>query len=214
MCVTSTDLGEDGIDLAKNYEYDLILLNLDLPDIKGIDVLRRLRVCKISTPVLILTKNGTVEMKVKALRVGADDYLTKPFHKDELIARIHAIVRRSKGQAQSSIQIGNLVIHIDSKNVEMNGHPIDLSTKEYSLLELLALRKGKLVTHESILDHLYGGRDEPDPRVIDAFICRIRKKLAKANDGVGCIKTVWGRGFILLDTNASEDERATLTLVA
>src|SRR3954462_1665113 len=106
--VFTTDLGEEGVDLGKLYDYDIILLDLNLPDMSGYDVLRTLRVAKIKTPILILSGSAGIEDKVKGLGYGADDYLTKPFHKDELVARIHAIVRRAQGHAQSVVQTGDL----------------------------------------------------------------------------------------------------------
>jgi len=116
-----TDLGEEGVDLGKLYDYDIILLDLNLPDMSGFEVLRTLRVSKVKTPILILTGLAGIEDKVKGLGFGADDYMTKPFHKDELVARIHAIVRRSKGHAQSVIQTGDLVVNLDTKTVEVDG---------------------------------------------------------------------------------------------
>jgi two-component system cell cycle response regulator CtrA len=201
--VYTTDLGAEGIDLGKMYEYDIILLDLNLPDVSGFDVLRTLRVSKVKTPILILTGLGGVEDKVRGLGFGADDYMTKPFHKDELVARIHAIVRRSKGHARSVIQIGDLVVNLDTKTVEVNGAPVHLTGKEYQILELLALRKGTTLTKEMFLNNLYGGMDEPEIKIIDVFICKLRKKLANASDGRDYIETVWGRGYALREP--SED---------
>ena len=117
--VYSTDLGEEGIDLGKLYDYDIILLDLKLPDMSGYEVLRTLRVAKVNTPILILSGLAGIENKVRGLGFGADDYMTKPFHKDELVARIHAIVRRSKGHAQSVIQTGDIVVNLDAKTMEV-----------------------------------------------------------------------------------------------
>src|SRR5436189_3356489 len=159
--VYTTDLGEEGVDLGKLYEYDIILLDLNLPDMSGYEVLRTLRVSKVKTPILILTGLGGVEDKVRGLGFGADDYMTKPFHKDELVARIHAIVRRSKGHAQSVIQTGDLLVNLDTKTVEVNGARVHLTRKEYQMLELLSLRKGTTLTKETLLNHLYVRMDEP-----------------------------------------------------
>ena len=140
--VYTTDLGEEGVDLGKVYDYDIILLDLNLPDMTGFDVLKSLRISKVNTPILILTGQGDIETKVRGLGFGADDYMTKPFHKDELVARIHAIVRRSKGHSQSVITTGALTVNLDAKTVEVNGQRVHLTGKEYQMLELLSLRKG------------------------------------------------------------------------
>ena len=140
--VYTTDLGEEGVDLGKLYDYDIILLDLNLPDMSGYEVLRSLRVAKVKTPILILSGLAGIEDKVKGLGFGADDYLTKPFHKDELVARIHAIVRRSKGHAESVITTGDLVVNLDQKTVEVAGSRVHLTGKEYQMLELPRLRKG------------------------------------------------------------------------
>jgi two-component system, cell cycle response regulator CtrA len=195
--VYTTDLGEEGIDLGKIYDYDIILLDLNLPDMSGFEVLRGLRVSKVKTPILILSGLAGIEDKVRGLGFGADDYMTKPFHKDELVARIHAIVRRSKGHAQSVINTGDLCVNLDTKTVEINGAPIYLTAKEYQILELLSLRKGTTQTKEMILNHLYGGMDEPEIKIIDVFICKLRKKLTNASSGKEYIETVWGRGYVL-----------------
>src|SRR5471030_2142684 len=176
--VYTTELGEEGVDLGKVYEYDIILLDLNLPDMSGYEVLRSLRLGKVATPVLILSGLASIEDKIKGLGLGSDDYLPKPFHKDELVARIHAIVRRSNGHAQSVIATGDLVVDLDANDAKVSGAPIPLTSKEYQILELLALRKGSTMTKEMFLNHLYGGMDEPDAKIIDVFICKLRKKIA------------------------------------
>jgi two-component system cell cycle response regulator CtrA len=197
--VYATDLGEEGLDLAKLYDYDLIILDLNLPDMTGYEVLRKLRLAKIETPTLILSGLADMDNKIKGFGFGADDYLTKPFNHEELIARIHAIVRRSKGHAQSVIQTGEVRVNLDAKTVEVNGQPVHLTGKEYQMLELLSLRKGTTLTKEMFLNHLYGGMDEPELKIIDVFICKLRKKLAQATGGENYIETVWGRGYVLRD---------------
>ena len=194
-----TDLGEEGVDLGKIYDYDLILLDLNLPDMSGMDVLRALRVGKIDTPIMILSGSSEIETKVRTFSGGADDYMTKPFHKDELVARIHAVVRRSKGHAQSVIRTGEITVNLDAKTVEVSGERLHLTGKEYQILELLSLRKGATLTKEMFLNHLYGGMDEPELKIIDVFICKLRKKLATATNGKHHIETVWGRGYVLQD---------------
>ncbi len=197
--VYTTDLGEEGVDLGKIYDYDLILLDLSLPDMSGLDVLRQLRVARIDTPVMILSGSTEIETKVKSFGGGADDYMTKPFHKDELVARIHAVVRRSKGHAQSVIKTGEILVNLDAKTVEVSGSRVHLTGKEYQMLELLSLRKGTTLTKEMFLNHLYGGMDEPELKIIDVFICKLRKKLANATGMPAPIETVWGRGYVLRD---------------
>ena len=202
--IYTTDLGEEGIDLGKLYDYDIVVLDLQLPDMSGFEVLKTLRLAKIQTPVMILSGNAIVESKVKALGFGADDYMTKPFHKDELVARIQAVVRRSKGHSQSVITTGKLTVNLDAKTVDVDGSRVHLTGKEYQMLELLSLRKGTTLTKEMFLNHLYGGMDEPELKIIDVFICKLRKKLANASQGKNYIETVWGRGYVLREP--SDDE--------
>jgi two-component system, cell cycle response regulator CtrA len=204
--VYATHLGEEGIDLGKLYDYDIVLLDLNLPDMSGFQVLWSLRVSKVKTPILILSGLAGIQDKVKGLGFGADDYMTKPFHKNELVARIHAIVRRSKGHAQSVIQTGDLVVNLDTKMVEIKTEPVCLTAKEYKMLELLALRKGTPITKEMFLNHLYGGMDEPTQKIVDVFVCKLRKKLARASNGKDYIDTIRGHGYVLREP-ASEDAK-------
>ncbi len=200
--VYATDLGEEGIDLAKLYDYDLILLDLNLPDMNGHEVLRQLRNARVETPILILSGADDTESKIKGFGFGADDYLTKPFHREELVARIHAIIRRSKGHSQSVIHTGRVEVNLDAKTVAVEGKPVHLTGKEYQMLELLSLRKGTTLTKEMFLNHLYGGMDEPELKIIDVFICKLRKQLSNATGGDNYIETVWGRGYVLRDPQA------------
>jgi two-component system cell cycle response regulator CtrA len=202
--VYATDLGEEGIDLAKLYDYDLILLDLALPDMNGHEVLRQLRLARIETPILILSGADDTESKIKGFGFGADDYLTKPFHREELVARIHAIIRRSKGHSQSIIHTGKIAVNLDAKTVDVDGKTVHLTGKEYQMLELLSLRKGTTLTKEMFLNHLYGGMDEPELKIIDVFICKLRKKLNTATDGENYIETVWGRGYVLREPQSDQ----------
>ena len=209
--VYCADLGEDGIDLAKLYDYDLILLDLNLPDMSGHEVLRQLRLARIETPILILSGADDTDSKLKGFGFGADDYLTKPFHREELVARIHAIIRRSKGHAQSVIRVGKVLVNLDAKSVDVDGRAVHLTGKEYQMLELLSLRKGSTLTKELFLNHLYGGMDEPELKIIDVFICKLRKKLAEATGGESYIETVWGRGYVLREPSALDLPRLAVS---
>src|ERR1700755_624059 len=201
ICDT-TDLGEDGLEIGKLYDYDIILLDLMLPDIDGYEVLRRLRAARVNTPILILSGLNEMDHKLKGLGFGADDFLTKPFDRRELVARIQAIVRRSKGHSESTIRTGKLIVNLDTRVVSVEDQPVHLTGKEYGILELLSLRKGTTLTKEMFLNHLYGGMDEPELKIIDVFVCNLRKKLANATGGQNYIETVWGRGYVLHDSMA------------
>jgi len=198
ICDT-TDLGEDGLEIGKLYDYDIIVLDLMLPDIDGYEVLRRLRAARVRTPILILSGLGELDHKIKGLGFGADDFLTKPFDKRELVARIHAIIRRAKGHSESIIRTGRFTVNLDTRTVEVDSKPLHLTGKEYGILELLSLRKGTTLTKEMFLNHLYGGMDEPELKIIDVFVCKLRKKMATATGGENYIETVWGRGYVLRD---------------
>ena len=212
VCDTA-GLGEEGLELGQIYDYDLIILDMMLPDIDGFEVLRRFRSNSIGTPILILSGLTGSDSKVKGLGIGADDYVTKPFNRGELVARIQAIVRRSKGHSESIVRVGKLELNMDERSVEVAGKPVHLTSKEYSILELLALRKGTPIKKEMFLNHLYGGIDEPELKIIDVFICKLRKKLQEAAGGENYIETIWGRGYVLRDpqdafTTAEEEQHA------
>ena len=194
--------GKEGVSFGNIGDYAAIVLDLGLPDIDGLDVLLRLRSAKIKTPVLILSGFSSADQKIKALGFGADDYLTKPFNRGELVARIQAIIRRSRGHSESVIRFDKVTLNLDTRIVEVEGKPVHLTSKEYAILELLAMRKGAVLTKETFLNHLYGGIDEPEIKIIDVFVCKLRKKLAEASDGTNFIETIWGRGYMLKDYEA------------
>ena len=198
MNVYSTDLGEEGIDLLKVYDYDICLLDDTLPDMHAYDVLKRVRYDNVTTPIIVLAGNADIDHKVRVLS-WADDVITKPFNNDELVARVSAIVRRSKGHGGKDVySFGTgFTINYSTKTVEYEGQRIHLTGKEYQMLELLTLRHGQTITKEMFLNHLYGGMDEPELKIIDVFIVKLRKKLAAASGGEHCIETVWGRGYVL-----------------
>lgn len=207
ICDT-TQLGEEGLEIGKLYDYDIIILDLMLPDIDGYEVLRRFRAARVTTPILILSGLSGPDQKIKGLGYGADDYLTKPFNKGELIARIQAIVRRSKGHSESIIRTGKLSVNLDTRSIEVDAKPLHLTSKEYAILELLSLRKGTTLTKEMFLNHLYGGIDEPELKIIDVFVCKLRKKLSTAAGGDNYIETVWGRGYVLKDPDPNGADSA------
>lgn len=196
--VDHSDTGEEALELARHYDYDVVLLDLMLPDVEGYEVVRRMRAARVETPVLILSGLSRPQAKVKGFGAGADDFMTKPFDKSELLARMQAVLRRSKGYSQPTLRIGDVVLNLDSREVTVGGKQVHLTGKEYSILELLVLRKGMVLTKEAFLNHLYGGMDEPEMKIIDVFICKLRKKLAQAG-APNLIGTVWGRGYMVRD---------------
>ena len=200
--VDEVDSGGEALELVRRYDYDIVVLDLMLPDMEGYDLVRRMRAAMIDTPVLILSGLSRPQAKVKGFVAGADDFITKPFDKAELLARIQAIIRRSKGFSQPHIKIGSLDINLESQEVFVNQTRVQLTGKEYAILELLVLRKGIVLTKEIFLNHLYGGMDEPEIKIIDVFICKLRKKLQKAGI-TNLIGTVWGRGYVLRDHAAT-----------
>ncbi len=204
--VATVSTGEEGIELAEVYDYDILLLDLDLPDMTGVEVLRELRLQKVKSPVIVISGTADIESKVQALTAGADDYLTKPFHKAELVARINAVVRRSRGHGESIIRTGEIALNLDTRRAEVAGLPIHLTPSEYKILELLSLRKNTLLTKEMCLNHLYNGLSEPEIKIIDVFICKLRKKIAAATGGDGQIETVWGGGYMLRDGPAKDSQ--------
>ncbi len=203
LIVDTTDTGEEALELVKHYDYDIVVLDLMLPDMEGYEVVRRMRSARMETPVLILSGLSRPGAKVKGFGMGADDFISKPFDKAELVARMQAVVRRSKGYSQPTLRVGPLQLNLDSREVMVNNSPVHLTGKEYSILELLVLRKGMVLTKEAFLNHLYGGMDEPEMKIIDVFICKLRKKLAQAGAG-SLIGTVWGRGYMMRDPSGDQ----------
>jgi len=191
--------GQAALDMMTSYSFDAVLLDMRLKRESGLDVLHKARKKGITVPVLVLSGDAELSTKVTALGAGADDYITKPFKVAELSARISAVVRRNNGHVSEKVQIGNMTLDLTTRTVLAKGAPVALTCKEYDLLEALALRKGRTLDKDTLLSLLYGGRDEPNIKIIDVFICKLRKKLCDALDGVCPIQTVWGRGYILQD---------------
>ena len=144
---------------------------------------------------------------MRAFGVGADDVVCKPYDPAELQARLQAIMRRSKGYSQPVLALGTLQLSLDSREVTVAGQPVHLTGKEYAILELLVMRKGMVLTKEAFLNHLYGGMDEPEMKIIDVFICKLRKKLAEAG-APNLIGTIWGRGYMIRDTAPAQQHKA------
>lgn len=195
MTYEHASTGEEGVELALLYPYSVIVLDLGLPDIEGHEVLRRLRDRSNTTPVLILSGRNDVDNKLRGLDSGADDYMIKPFSRDEMISRINAIVRRAAGASAQHLTVGPVVLDLSTREVYVNGEHVPLSRREFEITELMMLRAGATLSKEAFLNHVYTGLECPDPKIIDVFVCKIRKKLAAANDGDHLIHTVWGRGY-------------------
>jgi two-component system cell cycle response regulator CtrA len=202
--------GRDALSFLQTYEYDLVVLDRSLADGEGTDALRRFRAQGFATPVLMVADFSTGKSRAQALRMGADDMLAKPYDEEEFLARVEAIVRRRNGFAQSVLKVGPLEIDMASREVRVDEQPLAVTRKEFAILELMALRKGRVIPKQSFLDHLYNGLDGPETRVIDVFVCNLRKKLA----GLGCgylIDTVRGHGYIMRDVADGNSEFVPLT---
>ena len=203
ICDT-TNLAEDGLEIRKLDDYDVILVDLTMPNLNGYGVLRRLREAHPRTPVLILAGLAELDPRIKGLGFGDDDVITKPFDRRQLSGRIQAIAGRSKDHCESTIRTGKLVVNLDTREVSVDNHSVHLTGKEYGILELLSLQKSTTLTKEMFLNHLYGGMDEPELKIIDVFVCKLRKKLARATGGNHYIETIWGRGYRLRDPDLTE----------
>lgn len=158
----------------------------------------------MGTPVLVLSDDTLIETRVNLLSLGADDCLVKPFHNSEFFARLRAIVRRARSFSQSLLMIGDLVVNMDAKMVSVAGRPVHLTVKEYQMLEYLALRKGSTLSKSALIEYLYNGMDEPEAKIIDVFVCKLRKKLASAGSGISYISTVWGAGYQISDNPVAQ----------
>ena len=201
--------GIEGIEIAGAGDYDAIILDLTLPDLHSSDVLRRIRSARVTAPVMILTCNSSLDSKVSGSELGADDYVTKPFQRSELLARIHALVRRSRGLVRSVVTTGPISVDLTDHAVEVRGRRLNLTGKEFAILEMLSLRKGATLSKEMLLAGIYGGRDEPSLKIIDVWVCKLRRKLSDAGAGAtGCIETVWGRGYVLRDPECEPAARS------
>ncbi|MCZ6760311.1 MAG: response regulator transcription factor [Gemmatimonadetes bacterium] len=196
MQVDLVENGEEGLDRASSDIYDVVVLDLRLPGISGVEVLRTLRDRGVSTPVLVLTANNVVESKVQALRTGADDYVTKPFAFEELLARVEALIRRPKDLAPPILTVGNLEINTGSREVRMEGELVELTPKEYSVLEYLARNVGRVLSRTLITEYVWGYHFDPGTNVVDVVINRLRKKIDRRS-GERMIRTIRGVGYVI-----------------
>ena len=197
MMIERVETGLEALEMVKIYDFDAMILEQDLPDLAGDKLVRRMRTADINLPVMMLSRINDKATRIDALNAGADDYVTKPFDREELVVRLRGIIRRAKGHSGSVIRIGRLAVDVSAKTVEIDGKPLKTTAKEYGILELLALRRGMTLTKENFLDHLYGGMDEPEQKIIDVFICKLRKKIAAISGEQNAIRTIWGRGYVL-----------------
>lgn len=188
--------GEEALSLVTLYPYDAVVLDTTLPDMRGASLIRAIRRAKVPTSIIVLSAISDVAEKVDALNFGADDYMTKPFLGDELVAHINAVVRRREGHATSVLQVGKVHLNLDTKRLTVGGQAIHLTKREYQLIEVMALKRGRTLSKESLLLALYGGRDEPELKIIDVFVCKLRAKL-RALGAADHIETVWGQGYAL-----------------
>ena len=201
VLVDHTDLGEDALEMVRHYDYDVVLLGSQLADISGLEVLRRLRQARQATPAFMLGSRISTQAKVAAFKAGADDVLVTPVDPGELLARLQAVVRRSRGISDPVVRVDGLEVNLNTDEVSYEGRAIHLTGKESAILKLLILRKGQVLTKDAFLNHLYGGMDEPDAKIIDVFICKLRKKLQTAGAS-NMIGTCWGRGYIFNEAAA------------
>lgn len=190
---------EEGLSAAREGQFDAGVLDINLPDGDGFQFAKAIRRNQIDTSVLVVSGRSSVTDKVVALHSGADGYLTKPFDRQELIANLTAIIRRANGHADNKIVTGPIVVDLSKHEVMVGESRLDLTSKEYRILELLSLRKGSTLGKSHFLSHLYGGIDEPESKIIDVFICKLRRKLIESTGGDNYIHTVWGQGYVLRD---------------
>jgi DNA-binding response OmpR family regulator len=188
--------GEEGLYMAETFPYDVIILDIMLPKVDGITILKKLRERKIDVPILLLTARGEIKDKVEGLDLGADDYVVKPFEFSELLARLKAVIRRNKGKASPFIIIDDLIIDINSRTVKRSDKEIKLSAKEYKILEYLALNKGRIISRTEFTEHIYDIDFDLDSNVIDVYINYLRNKIDKDNSKK-LIHTIRGAGYIL-----------------
>jgi two-component system cell cycle response regulator CtrA len=203
ICVNTIDMGEDGLDLCRRDDYDIVIVAAQLEDMSGLDVIRGLRKAGVRIPVIVLAASLPMDQRVKLLEAGADEVMLKPYHVAELVARVGALVRRSRGHADARITTGPLTVNLAARNVQVCGTELHVTNKEYQVLELLSLRRGAALNAEVFINHLYTDGEGPESRTVELFICHLRKKLAAASGGDRCIETVGRRGYMLPSARAA-----------
>ena len=198
VVVDETSDPEDVFDLVKLYDYDAVLLRLSEDRLEDLDLVRKLHVARVRVPLVVVAHSMNEAARLRILQAGADDLIVDALSHEEVFIKIHNLIRRSRGFQNNTLCLGSVEINMNAKKIYVNGKPVTLTKKEYQIAEILALRKGTVLSKEAILDHLYGGLDEPNPKIIDVFICKIRRKLQSL--GVDdFIETNWGRGYMAVD---------------
>lgn len=201
--------GHQALSRLEAIEYDAILMELDLVDAHGFDILRKLRAARHCSPVILMTGSEEPATQVSGLHAGADDMLVRPFDPREVVARLRAIVRRSRGIVQSVIKCGDIALDLQARSVKVRSRRLALTRTEYQILEMLFLRRGSPVTKRSLLDNLYGGENEPHSKIIDVFMCKVRKRIETISPGAAnCIETVWGQGYAVREPQRADRQLA------
>ena len=196
--VDETNDPEEVLDLVKFYDYDAILLRLSENRLGDFDLIRKLRIARVRAPLIAVARSMSEAIRLRVLQTGADDLIVDALSHEEIFMKVQNLIRRSRGFHENALRLGQVEINMNAKKIFANGKPVTLTKKEYQIAEILALRKGVVLSKEAILDHLYGGLDEPNPKIIDVFICKIRKKL-QALGVEDFIETNWGRGYMAID---------------
>ena len=198
-CHNEAGIG-DATRLAIAEEFDAVVIDGAITTGSGAGIIRRMRAEGVTTPVLLMLDVNVPAARIEAFLIGVDDVMSREFLAAELVVRIATLIRRCHGHSKPSVEIGVLRVDFEERRVFVHGRAVDLTVKEFAVVELLALRRGKVLSKENFLNHLYGGMNEPEVKIIDVFICKLRKKLAAAAEGANQIETVWGGGYMLRDT--------------
>jgi len=208
--VDETTDSEEALDLVKFYDYDVILLRISEERLADIDIVRKLRIARARAPIVAVARAMSEAARLRVLQAGADDLIVDALSHEEVFMKVQNLIRRNRGFSDNVLRIGAVEINMNAKKISAKGRPVTLTKKEYQIAEILALRKGNVLSKEAILDHLYGGLDEPNPKIIDVFICKIRKKLQMM--GVDdFIETNWGRGYMVIDHRLDAGTETELT---